>query len=351
MKWLSLFFSLTAAHINYAQLYVGAGAEFEVQKGATLIIEGDAEGHSPITGDGFIIFSGTVPQYLNMNGHAIPGLINENTASLQLNGDLGIKNSLSLIGSNLLTGDHRLILENTAEVQTSRGFYIHTDGSGSVRKRISRDLANFSIPLGTANYYSPVLLNTSGKYNDAYVDIQAKHAEQPVFAEDATDFLTTSWSVTKFGVSGNIKITALYSADAVSGKEQLLRGFVVAGDVRPLASPALSFKNRSVTASINADRSEIILRNEHSLLNRIRLVPNPVYHTATLFFESDRAATGFIRVSDVQGRLVYSKSITMVSGINQYRLAMASLKNGVYHVQLETQQGAAALYRVIKADK
>lgn len=80
----------------------------------------------------------------------------------------------------------------------------------------------------------------------------------------------------------------------------------------------------------------VALRELRANPHRVQLLPNPASPHFTLVFMSPKAGSGALRVYDVSGREASARTIEVQTGENAIREATSHLQNGVYLVQLKT---------------
>jgi hypothetical protein len=86
---------------------------------------------------------------------------------------------------------------------------------------------------------------------------------------------------------------------------------------------------------------------ENTTVVNATLAPNPAQDQIQLNCVLAISQNFTVQVNDATGRNVYSDVISMNSGINQYKLPVDKLSNGVYHLSLKNEKGLKSLRFVV----
>lgn len=195
---------------------------------ATLQYKGSA---AQVTGNEFpAVFNGT------------GGLIINNSSGVTLTGSksLSATGVLTMTSGNLTLGDNNLnVTAPLSGAPFSVNKMIVTNGSGSFIKSGSA-LSDYQItyPVGTAGYYSPMVINTLAASTPAGTISVRAVANRQANVPFENDALQKHWVVITTGLSGisDARVTFLYSPGEVSGNSALYVPRVWNGT--SLASPA-----------------------------------------------------------------------------------------------------------------
>ena len=76
-----------------------------------------------------------------------------------------------------------------------------------------------------------------------------------------------------------------------------------------------------------------MVRNEGAL--DASIYPNPVQDLLQLYVESDNSDKGTMIITDISGKRVYSKAISIVAGSNKLPVDITSLSSGTYIFKIQ----------------
>ena len=80
----------------------------------------------------------------------------------------------------------------------------------------------------------------------------------------------------------------------------------------------------------------IITQDMPEQISSIKVFPNPVSSTATIEYTLDKRSDIFIRVFDINGKVVVNEQLSRASGTHQYMVDCSSLPRGMYVVSINT---------------
>jgi len=103
------------ANFASAQLYIN-NAQFYIQTGATVTVQGDVTSNVDIQGAGKVILQGSGNQNVNMGGFSIPNLQINNTNNVTLTGNAGVADSLIFTNGHILLGAFNLAIYFTSSL-------------------------------------------------------------------------------------------------------------------------------------------------------------------------------------------------------------------------------------------
>ena len=86
---------------------------------------------------------------------------------------------------------------------------------------------------------------------------------------------------------------------------------------------------------------------EEHKVNVLSIYPNPANNFINIALQADMPANVMVDIIDAAGRIVLRKEINTQTGINESRISVADLNNGIYTVQL-TGEGFVAASRIVK---
>jgi hypothetical protein len=82
---------------------------------------------------------------------------------------------------------------------------------------------------------------------------------------------------------------------------------------------------------------------EEPLLKGIKLYPNPVKHFLQLQYEAETAAVASLTITDISGKLILQKDLSLSPGINQYRFNTEKWISGSYFITIRQAGHKATL--------
>jgi hypothetical protein len=82
--------------------------------------------------------------------------------------------------------------------------------------------------------------------------------------------------------------------------------------------------------------------------NSIQLYPNPTTGSLTLNFKSKESLIGALQITDVLGRVVNAQTINITKGENTFTNTVSSLPNGIYFIQVRTNNTLIVTNKFIK---
>ncbi|MEO6491001.1 MAG: hypothetical protein ABIO04_13750 [Ferruginibacter sp.] len=205
----SLFFSQS----SHAQLFIN-GAQFFIESGATVTVQGDITSNTDILGTGKVLLKGTGNQQVNMNNFTIPRLEIDNVSNATLTSALKIGTDLTFTNGNILLGTNNLTMASAAAITTpAANKFIVTNSTGKLVKT-AMGASSFVYPVGnTTLTYNPLTLANSGTVDDIAVRAlpNAYNAglTGTAFTKEVVD---ASWDVSEAVANGsNLSMTASWA--------------------------------------------------------------------------------------------------------------------------------------------
>ena len=80
----------------------------------------------------------------------------------------------------------------------------------------------------------------------------------------------------------------------------------------------------------------------------LSLYPNPVVEQATVRIQSDKATHGEIRLYDMLGKTVLTRTVELTPGENDYNLALEEFHKGLYLIELSTDGKHMVTGKILK---
>ena len=318
-----------------AQISVQSGAGLHLQPKSFITIQDDLESNDDVSGEGIFILNGHAIQDINFHGKQVSGLMIENVKNVQLGAPISIAGRLVLNTGHLICNAYTLELMESATIEggTSNS-YIITSAAGEIRKQISRHLDNYLIPVGNRNRYAPLLVTTSGKYRQAFIEVSSQNKVHP--KKPATDdYLQHYWSLNRMGIDGTLQVKAKYKD--IEGRGEELKAFYWNGLAWNDKQSRIDTRNRMITVAATEGRGEIYAFNPSGVNDRgsrISVFPNPAQSTATVRFSSKYDTETDVIVYDVYGHVVMIKKVVITPGINQVNINVSGLAKGQYTIKL-----------------
>jgi hypothetical protein len=87
------------------------------------------------------------------------------------------------------------------------------------------------------------------------------------------------------------------------------------------------------------DGSGGITSTDEQEKDQIKIYPNPFNDRITMSFASNQIASGQIRITDLQGKLIVTRPVDVIEGINQVFLDTDDLAPGMYLFSMEMPGG------------
>lgn len=254
---LLLLAAVLAGNIAAAQLFID-NAQFFIQPGASVTVQGDVTSNTDIQGTGKLVLKGTANQNINMGGFTIPNLELDNSANVTLTGSAKIGSTLLFTNGKILLGANNLTLTNVATASgQGAGKFVETNGAGQLVKLLTANVALLELPLGVGASYRPAFVSSTGTYASASVGVRALAAVDPNRPPMISDYLLTHWPVTKTGITGTVNITGQYATTDVSGIETNLRGYFFNGTDWSSTGETHDAALNRVTAPITAATGDV----------------------------------------------------------------------------------------------
>ncbi len=195
---------------SYAQLTIN-GAQFFIESGATVTVQGDITSNTDILGAGKVLLKGTGNQNINMNNFTIPNLEMDNGSNATLTGNVKIGTDLLFTNGKIILGSNNLIMSAAATI-TSPGSskFVVTNGTGKLIKASVGNTA-FTYPVGnTALTYNPVSISNSGTVDSIAVRCLANANNTGLTGTGFTkEVVDASWDISEALAGGsNLSLTA-----------------------------------------------------------------------------------------------------------------------------------------------
>ncbi len=276
--------AIAAGNMASAQLFID-NAQFTIQSGATVTVQGDVTSNIDILGPGLLQMKGTALQNINMNGFTIPNLEIDNTNNVALTGNCKLGTSLLFTNGKVQLGNFNFVLASAASVTgAADNKFLETNGTGYAQINIGNAAAaNQILPVGAGTSYAPISLSHSGgTYTSALLGAQARTGKSPNSHPRVESYTNVYWPVATTGITGGtFSGTGTYPADGVPGfigTETDIRGMSFNGTDWSLVGESHNFATNAITAQLASNSGQILGMNRFVLMNSRVLLQgaNPV---------------------------------------------------------------------------
>ncbi len=203
---------LTTSQTN-AQLYIN-GAQFFIESGATVTVQGDITSNTDILGTGKILLKGSANQNINMNNFTIPNLEMDNVSNVTLTGAAKIGTNLLFTNGRIIAGANDLTMSAIATITTpASNKYIVTNGTGKLIKTSLGSTA-FTYPVGNSTLtYNPVIISNTGTSDNIAVRCMANANANGLTGTGFTkEVVDASWDISE-AVAGGSSLSITTSWD------------------------------------------------------------------------------------------------------------------------------------------
>ncbi len=206
---------------SQAQLYIN-GAQFTIESGATVTVQGDLTSNVDILGAGKVLLKGSSNQNVDMNNAIIPNLEIDNVSNATLTSPARIGSNMTFTNGNIILGTNDLTLEAAATITTpANNKFIVTNSSGKLVKNALGAGPGFTFPVGnSALTYNPVsIVNTGTSDNIGVRSLANAFTNGMTGAAFTKEVVDASWDITEAVIGGsNLSITASWNGtDELSG--------------------------------------------------------------------------------------------------------------------------------------
>ena len=212
--------TLALSNFTFAQLFINS-AQFYIQSGATVTVQGDVTSNVDILGTGQVILQGSSNQNVNMGGATIPNLVMNNAANATLTGNAQISGNLTFTAGSIQLGNYNLAMGSAATITspTSSSFVV-TNGTGRLVKAALGATA-FTYPVGNSTTtYNPLVISNSGTADSIGVrclaNVLSGGLTGTAFTKEVVD---ASWDINEAVAGGsNLSVTANWAkTDQLAG--------------------------------------------------------------------------------------------------------------------------------------
>ncbi|MGG9971385.1 hypothetical protein ACQ33O_06295 [Ferruginibacter sp. SUN002] len=194
-----------------AQLYID-NAQFFIQSGATVTVQGDVTSNADIQGTGKLQLKGSGNQNISMSGKTIPFLEIDNVANATLTSSAKVSDSILFTNGNIILGANNLALGTTTGkiVNAASTRFVVTNGAGKLVKA-ALGASAFTYPVGNStSTYNPVSISNSGTADSIAVRCLANALSQgttgTAFTKEVVD---ASWDISESVAGGSsLSVTA-----------------------------------------------------------------------------------------------------------------------------------------------
>ena len=313
-----LFFPLTVVSflftsLSYGQLNIN-NAQFTIQAGATVTVQGNLTSNVDILGTGKILMSNTIAQTINMNGKTIPKLEIQNAANVTLAGALKINDSLKFTLGKIIIGNYNLTLSALAKTGGQQdGRFVETNGTGQLLKTLTTNVSLLELPVGAGTLYRPAFITSTGTYITANVGVRVESIASPVRPSKTSDYLITHWPITKTGITGTVTVTGQYNTADITGTETNLRGYFYNGTDWSSVGETHDVASNRVTAPVTTVSGDLYGMDKFVLVKAKAFLQGAYNSTTGLMTDGLRTPTNMIPLSDPYRVAPYNTAFTHVA--------------------------------------
>lgn len=270
--------SVFIANTASAQLFID-NAQFFIQTGATVTVQGDVTSNVDILGPGKLILKGTSNQNLSMGGSNIPNLEVDNTNNATLTSAAKISGDLLFTNGKLILSNSNLALGSSATItNATTSKYVVTSGTGKLIKA-SLGGTPFTYPVGNSiTTYNPVTISNSGVADSIGVRCLANALSLgttgTAFTKEVVD---ASWDVTESVAGGsNLSLTANWAtSDQLTGFSTAKAG-ISYYVTSPAANVGWDLLNTGLTAAAAGTPNSSVTRSSITSLGTFAVGFRPV---------------------------------------------------------------------------
>lgn len=149
-----------------------------------------------------------------------------------------------------------------------------------------------------------------------------------------------------FVVNANNTIKGVYTLSTAGGGDSIINGQIYAnvhtaanggGEIRGQVDKILN------TTCLTTGTFEL-----NGKLFTVSVAPNPAQDLVNVSFDSDEKLATQLVVTDIAGRILISKDITVLNGSNQIGIKISDLFNGIYFIQLRNNNQLLFTEKIIK---
>jgi len=188
-----------------AQLFIN-GAQFFIESGATVTVQGDITSNVDILGTGKVKLNGSSAQNVNMNNFTIPNLEVDNVSNATLTGGLKIGTDLLFTNGRLILGTNDLTMAAAATITTpGSSKFVVTNGTGKLIKT-SLGASTYTFPVGnTTLTYNPMDISNSGTADNIGVRCLANANSTGLTGTGFTkEVVDASWDISEAVAGGSV---------------------------------------------------------------------------------------------------------------------------------------------------
>lgn len=208
------------ASSSNAQLNIN-GAQFFIESGATVTVQGDITSNVDILGTGKVLLKGSGNQNINMNNFTIPNLEMDNVSNVTLTGGAQIGTNLLFTNGRIILGANNLTMAAAATITSpSNSKFIVTNSTGKLIKA-SLGGSAFTYPIGnTTLTYNPVTIANTGSADDIAARCLTNAYNGGLTGTGFTkEVVDASWDISEAVAGGsNLSLTASWDGtDELAG--------------------------------------------------------------------------------------------------------------------------------------
>ena len=203
-----------------AQLTIN-GAQFTIQSGATVTVQGDVTSNVDILGTGLLLLKGSTNQNVNMGGFNIPNLELDNTSNATLTGNASVSGDFKFTNGFMQLGTNNLAMGSAATITNAANTkFVVTNGTGRLIKA-ALGVTAFNYPVGNSTTtYNPLSISNAGTSDSIGVRCLASaYTNGLTGAAFTKEVVDASWDISEAVAGGsNLTLTSTwYATDELTG--------------------------------------------------------------------------------------------------------------------------------------
>ena len=335
--------NLSGANGSVRNMAINNGATVTIGTGGILDLYGNISGAGTFNAtSGNISFRGANPQ--TIPGFTAVNVTMNGAGGVMPGGNSIITGTLLLTNGHITLGNNNLSLSNTST--GSAASHIITNGTGNVILTNLAATQARTVPVGSdATSYNPATIaaNAGHTTDNISVRVQAGVFENGVSGNTFTTHVANrTWIINEGTPAGsNVNVTLQWAGSQELPSFDRAKCYVMQHNgttwsqsppsAAPGTDPYTQTKQNVTSFSPFAVQTQPIPRPETGIY------PNPV--TSFMYVVTDLLSDGPVefQVFDAKGSMVYRRKETMLAGLNQTRLELGHLSQGVYVIRVVTR--------------
>lgn len=274
------------------QLFIDNSAQFTIQAGAIVTVQGDVTSNADIQGTGLLQMKGAALQNINMNGFTIPNLEIDNVSNVALTGIASLSGDILFTNGKILLGSNDFKLGSAGTItNATNAKYVVTNGTGKLSKAALSTTA-FIFPIGkSTTSYTPVYIANTGT-----ADVIAVRSVANVFTSGTTgtaftkEVVNNTWDISELVAGGsNLNISTTWSTtDELAGFDRTRAGisYYITAPANNVGWDLLNSQTGTATGANPYTYTKTNVTNLGSFAVGTRPVLSPLLFSPKIFLQS-----------------------------------------------------------------